>query len=107
AANQTESQLIRIWEDVLRVSPIGLHQNYFDLGGHSLLAVRLFAQIEAVFKVKLPLATLIKAQTVSELARILEPNAPRPDWSSLVELQSGSSSPPFFCVHGGGGNVLI
>src|SRR6266851_10438106 len=27
--------------------------------------------------------------------------------SSLVPIQTGGSKPPFFCVHGGGGNVLI
>jgi thioesterase domain-containing protein len=28
-------------------------------------------------------------------------------WTSLVPIQPGGSKPPFFCVHGGGGNVLL
>ena len=33
-----EKQLARIWEEVLDVRPIGIHDNFFDLGGHSLSA---------------------------------------------------------------------
>ena len=28
-----EEQLARIWEEVLDVRPIGIHDNFFDLGG--------------------------------------------------------------------------
>ena len=69
--DDTSRKLSRIWQEVLGVEIIGLDQNYFDLGGDSSLAVHLFAQIEQVFKVKLPLATLFDAPTVGELAEIL------------------------------------
>jgi len=105
--DETEKELTKIWEDLLRVRPIGLYQNYFELGGNSLLAVRLFAHIEKVFKINLPLSTLIKAPTIAELARILRKRGREENWSPLVEMQSGGSRPKFFCVHGGGGNVLI
>ena len=59
------AQLTRIWQDALGIDPIGLDQNYFDLGGDSSTAVHLFAQIERVFSVKLPLATL---ETIEALA---------------------------------------
>ncbi|HVE65432.1 MAG TPA: amino acid adenylation domain-containing protein, partial [Thermoanaerobaculia bacterium] len=39
-----ELQLVRIWEKVLNVRPVGRMSNFFDLGGHSLLAVRLFSE---------------------------------------------------------------
>ncbi|MGH9431376.1 MAG: alpha/beta fold hydrolase, partial [Terriglobia bacterium] len=41
------------------------------------------------------------------LARILRSRAATTDWSPLVEIQPSGSRPGFFCVHGGGGNVLI
>ncbi|MBV8865408.1 MAG: hypothetical protein JO210_08430 [Acidobacteriaceae bacterium] len=100
-------QLTRIWQNLLGVAPVGIDDNYFDLGGDSSLAVQLFAQIEKVFKVKLPLATLYEAPTIAELARILSSGkASSSGWSPLVPIQTAGSRPPFFCMHGAGGNVL-
>ena len=103
----TVSELTRIWQDLLGVEPISPDQNYFDLGGDSILAVQLFAQIEKVFQVKLPVATLFEAPTIEALAQILEREATTSGWSPLVPIQPNGSRPPFFCFHGAGGNVLI
>ena len=107
AEDATTKQLTRIWQDLLGIDSIGPDQNYFDLGGDSSLAVHLFVQIERVFKIKLPLATLFEAPTIAELARILRREASQSGWSSLVPIQTAGLRPPFFCVHGAGGNVLI
>jgi amino acid adenylation domain-containing protein len=104
--NDTERKLINIWQEVLGVSRISVDDNFFDVGGNSLLAVRLFTQIEKAFHIKLPLATLIQAQTVEQLAVLLSENVRR-SWSPLVEIQPRGSRPPFFCIHGASGNVLI
>ncbi len=105
--NDATRKLSRIWQALLGVESIGINQNYFDLGGDSVLAVHLFSEIEKVFKVKLPLATLFEAPTIRELAGILRSEAPSSDWSPLVAIQPSGTRPPFFCVHGAGGNVLI
>jgi phthiocerol/phenolphthiocerol synthesis type-I polyketide synthase E len=107
AEDATTKQLTRIWQDLLGIDSIGPDQNYFDLGGDSSLAVHLFVQIEQVFKVKLPLATLFEAPTIGELARILRRETSQLGWSPLVPIQTAGSRPPFYCVHGAGGNVLI
>ena len=103
----TTRELARIWQQLLGVKSVGIHQNYFDLGGDSVLAVRLFAEIEKVFRVKLPLATLFDAPTIHDLAGILRSEAPSNGWSPLVAIQESGTRPPFFCIHGAGGNVLI
>jgi len=107
SADNTARRLTRIWQELLGIESIGLDQNYFDLGGDSVLAVHLFAQIEKEFNVKLPLATLFEAPTIQELARILRSEVSTSDWSPLVAIQPSGSRPPFFCIHGAGGNVLI
>ena len=58
AENDATHKLTRIWEDLLSVRPIEPDQNYFDLGGDSLLAVQMFGEIDKVFQVKIPVATL-------------------------------------------------
>lgn len=106
-SDNTTKQLTQIWQEILGVDSIAPDQNYFDLGGDSSVAVQMFAQIDKVFGVKLPLATLFDAPTIEELARVLRTEEAPAGWSSLVPIQASGSRPPFFCVHGAGGTVLI
>ncbi len=101
-----ELQLVKIWETALGVSPVGIHDNFFDIGGDSLLAVGVFLRIEEALGVNLPLATLLQAPTIQQLAALLREDGWTAPWSSLVPIQPGGSRPPFYCVHGVGGNVL-
>jgi thioesterase domain-containing protein/acyl carrier protein len=105
--DDTAKKLAHIWQDLLRIDSVGFDQNYFDLGGDSSLAVQMFAEIEKAFKVKLPLATLYDAPTIEELARIVRGEATGSGWSPLVAIQPSGSRPPFFCMHGAGGTVLM
>ncbi|MDZ8187884.1 MAG: amino acid adenylation domain-containing protein [Nostoc sp. ChiSLP02] len=116
--NEVERQLTQIWEQLLGVQPIGIKDNFFELGGHSLLAVKLFWQIEKTFNQNLPLATLFQSSTIEALAKIISPeedlltnktsvkDKSTTTWSSLVAIQPNGSKPPFFCIHGLGGEVL-
>jgi non-ribosomal peptide synthetase component F/thioesterase domain-containing protein len=106
-STETEKALAAIWEDVLSTRPIGRDQDYFELGGNSLLATRLFAEIDRVFHIHLPISTLFYAKTIAEFAPLVEKQNTGESWSSLVPIQPNGSRIPFFCVHGGGGNVLI
>src|ERR1051326_6176190 len=101
-----EQQLGGIWENILRVR-VRPSDNFFDLGGHSLMAVRLFSEIQKRTGRHLPLETLFQAPTIRELADILRKDGWSPPWSSLVPIQPGGSRPPFFCVHGRGGDILL
>ncbi|MEH1869179.1 MAG: amino acid adenylation domain-containing protein [Nostoc sp.] len=97
--DQLEFQLIKIWEKVLGIQPIGVRDNFFSLGGHSLLAVRLFTQIEKAFQKNLPLTTLFESPTVEQLANILRSQQALSLWYSLVPIQPGGSRPPLFGIH--------
>ena len=101
-----QSELIRIWEDVLGKKPIGIRDNFFELGGHSLLAARLMHRAGQVLGKTLPLAMLFQAPTVEQLAVVLRQEGWSRHWSSLVPIQPVGSQPPFFCIHGVGGNVV-
>ena len=100
-----EARLVAIWQQLLGFSDIGVTDDFFDLGGHSLLAVRLFLEIESQFDRQLSVSALTEAPTIERLAHLLsQPEEPR-DWSPLIALQQGTR-PPFFLVHGIGGEVL-
>lgn len=101
-----ELELVRIWEEVLGSRPVGVRDNFFELGGHSLVATRLMFRIQQAFGIELPLSVLFQATTVEDLAVVVRQQREPTGWSSLVPIRSGGSRRPFFCVHGGGGNVL-
>jgi amino acid adenylation domain-containing protein len=101
-----QAQLIAIWEELLGRKPIGPQDNFFELGGHSLLAARLMHRIKQLTGKTLPLAALLQAQTVERLAAVLRGEEVSRQWSSLVAMQPQGSKPPFFMVHGVGGNVV-
>jgi aspartate racemase len=96
--NSIESQLVNIWQQVLGVQPIGVKDNFFDLGGHSLLAVRLFSLIEKEIGIKLPLMTLFDAPTIENQSKSLLSRQEKTDPTWVVDVQTGGSKPPFFCV---------
>ncbi len=86
-----EYRLVTIWEDVLRVKPVGLRDNFFDLGGHSLLAARLLGRIEQSMGKELPLAALLDAPTIEEQANIIRGHS-----SSAASSGSRTSEVPLF-----------
>ena len=105
--DEIEKKLAKIWEQLLGVQPIGFDQNYFELGGTASLAVLMFSEVENVFHAKVPLSSLFDAPTIQEFAELLRDRDSPSQWSPLVAIQPKGSRPPFFCMHGAGGNVLI
>ncbi len=104
--NELKAQVASIWEELLGVRPVGVHDSFFDLGGHSLLAVKLLAKIEADCGRRLPLNVLFQRPTVAHLSELLA----RPDVaelaSSLVPIQPRGAKTPLFCIHPAGGTVF-
>lgn len=101
-----ESQMVKIWEQVLGKRSIGIRDNFFELGGNSLLAIRLMGRVEKAFGKDLPLTALVQGQTVERFAELVRQDASSEMWSSMIPLQAEGSKPPFFFVHGLGGTVL-
>src|SRR2546428_13960881 len=58
-----EMEVARLWEEMLGVHPVGVHDNFFSLGGHSFLAVRMMSAIQRRFGRAIPLATLFQDGT--------------------------------------------
>ena len=63
-----EVALGRIWQDVLQIDEIGIHDNFFDLGGHSLLATQVASRIRDTLHHELPLRQLFEHPTIHTLA---------------------------------------
>ncbi len=64
----TEQRLAEIWRTALNMDVVGIEDSYYDLGGDSFLAAAIFGMIEESFQVAVPMATLVDALTIAELA---------------------------------------
>jgi amino acid adenylation domain-containing protein len=71
-----ESELVRIWSEVVRFDRIGIDDNFLDLGGHSLAASRIISRIIKTFALDLPLKALFDSPTVAKMAEVIAQNQP-------------------------------
>ncbi len=69
---ETERKIAEIWRDALTMDTVGVEDSYNDLGGDSTTAAIIFALIEETFAIKIPMATLINAPTIAQLAPIVD-----------------------------------
>jgi acyl carrier protein len=69
--NEFERVIAEIWQELLGIDEIGVHDSFFDLGGDSLLATQITARLRQVLSVDVPLRRLLEGQTIAELATIV------------------------------------
>ncbi len=109
--NELEEKLAAIWQDVLEVDQVGIHDDFFELGGHSLLAVRLVASIRKALEIELPLNDVFIFPTIAALATNLSKlNSPSLQSAIqkikyLVPLKTNGNKIPLYIICGGGGTA--
>jgi acyl-coenzyme A synthetase/AMP-(fatty) acid ligase/acyl carrier protein len=91
---ETESVISAIWQDVLQIEKVGIHDNFFDLGGHSLLMVRVNRRLREEFDREVSMIDLFRYPTVSALAEFLsqEPQAAAVAAGSQGKVQARKDS---------------
>jgi amino acid adenylation domain-containing protein len=95
------TQLCAIWEDLLGVTGVGLHDDFVELGGDSLLAIEMITRIEEVCGRTLPPSRLLDGGiTIERLVHVLLDDE-RANWKKPVTaVQAGGSRRPIFFAHG-------
>jgi acyl carrier protein len=73
-----ERAFVDIWQDLLGIDRIGVHDDFFEMGGHSLLATQLMSRLRETFLAELPLASIFDAPTVAELVRLAAESDTKP-----------------------------
>ncbi len=79
AAPQTkiEQAIAAVWQQVLQVDKVGLHDNFFDLGGHSLRMAQVQSQLRDVLQQEVSMVELFQYPTISALAQHLSGESER------------------------------
>ncbi len=67
-----ERVIALVWEEVLGLSGLGVHDDLFELGGHSLIATQIAARLRQVFPVEFPLRRLFEGPTIAQVAEVIE-----------------------------------
>lgn len=67
-----EKKLAQIWQKILKVKRVGIHDNFFQLGGYSLLAIRLMTEISKSFNTYIPVHLLFEYPTLKEFSLKIE-----------------------------------
>lgn len=109
-----EERLVEIWQKILDVRPVGIHDNFFDVGGHSLAGASLISRVNRTFGLDLSIRVLFEAPTVARLTSVVEVEqrnlselkrkaVKEKSPSYLVELQSDRGKTRVFFFPGGGG----
>lgn len=70
--SETEKRLAEIWRTALNLDEVGVDDSYFWLPGDSLIAARIFAEIERQFGIRLPMSTLVTAESIALLAERID-----------------------------------
>ncbi len=68
----TETVLAELWQEILGLDDVGVHDDFFAIGGHSLLATQVLSRIRRRLNVNLPLRTLFERGTLEQLAQAVD-----------------------------------
>jgi acyl transferase domain-containing protein/acyl carrier protein len=77
--NELESTIVEIWQLLLGIDGIGVHDNLFDLGGDSLLAIQILSRIRETLQAEISVRSIFETPTVAGLVESYELNQPDVD----------------------------
>ncbi|ASZ13033.1 non-ribosomal peptide synthetase [Chitinophaga sp. MD30] len=69
--NATEQMLADIWQELLGMTTVGVHDHFFESGGHSLMAMRLAAAIYERLQLQIPIGVFFELVTIEALAQYI------------------------------------
>ncbi|MFL5384950.1 MAG: beta-ketoacyl synthase N-terminal-like domain-containing protein [Longimicrobiaceae bacterium] len=67
-----EEIVAAMWQELLGIDRIGIHDDFFGLGGHSLLATQIISRTRDQFGLELPLKAVFEAPTIARYAALVE-----------------------------------
>lgn len=75
---EIERTISGLWQELLGLERVGIHDNFFDVGGHSLLLIKMQSHLQEILQRDIAIIDLFRFPTVSMLARHLGQQEPQP-----------------------------
>jgi len=69
--SELEHQLARLWQEVMGIERVGVHDDFVELGGHSLRAIQLVAKMAKALRQDVTTAFILEHPTVARAAGAL------------------------------------
>jgi hypothetical protein len=69
--NAVDEVLVALWSEMLKVSHVGIHDDFFALGGHSVLAMQITARIRRIFQTEISLRSVFEASSITHITDML------------------------------------
>lgn len=85
--DESEKTIANLWESLLGINGVGIHDDFFELGGHSLLATQVISRIRDIFHVNLPLQNMFDKPTVAGLAQTLSSLLDRGEQGAVPKIE--------------------
>ena len=73
--NEVQGGITEIWQELLALERVGIHDDFFELGGHSLMGAQVIARIRERFAVSLPLRVIFDSPTPAAIAALVTARA--------------------------------
>ncbi|MEW2513754.1 amino acid adenylation domain-containing protein [Streptomyces sp. NPDC046870] len=67
--NAVERTVTAVWQELLGIERVGVHDNFFQLGGHSLLATQVASRLRKALRVDVPVRAVFDSPTPAGLAQ--------------------------------------
>jgi len=67
-----EKEIAAVWQSLLGIDRVGIHDDFFQLGGDSLNIVQLNTELKKKYKRDIPVAVMFKYQTIQSFTRYLQ-----------------------------------
>ena len=92
-SSELEIVLSEIWQEVLGIQKVGVHQSFFTLGGTSLAATQILNEIEKRLSVSLSISDILIFTKIKDLAKhIMSARHPKPQLQAKKLVESALSS---------------
>ncbi|WP_308583464.1 non-ribosomal peptide synthetase [uncultured Pseudomonas sp.] len=91
-----QQHIAAIWREVLGLSRVGLHDDFFALGGHSLLATQIISRTRQACDVELSLRTLFDASELgafAEQVRLIQAAGQRNQQTAIAKVDRRQKVP--------------